>query len=401
MRILFVAMPGSVHTGRWIGQIVGEGWDLHLFPSIWQAPHPSLRDTTLHTAVVGRRGAESSPSLRVRGLWPFRRGAETVYWLANRSTAQRWLQPGRRLARLIHRLEPDVVHSLEFQGAGYLVLAARKHLGGRMPPWVATNWGSDVSLFGRLPAHRDRVRAVLNLCDFYSCETERDVGLARDLGLRAEVWPVVPNSGGFDLGRCVPFRSGAASTRRLVVLKGYQHFAGRALVGLRALSRCSDALRGFSVAIYSAAPEVALSAEIFAQETGIPVEIVPPCSHDDLLRLLGRARVYLGLSIADAIPTSLLEAMVMGAFPIQSGTSAACEWITDGESGLIVPPEDPDIVEAALRRALKDDALVDRAGSINAETALRRLDGASIRAQVVASYRRVVERPPSLPGGAA
>ena len=401
MRILFVAMPGSVHTARWIGQVAPEGWDLHLFPSVWQEPHPGLRDTTLHTLVVGSRGSESSPSLRVRGLWPFRRGAATVYWLANRSTAQRWLQPAHRLARLIRRLEPDLVHSLEFQGAGYLVLAAREHLGGRMPPWVATNWGSDVYLFGRLAAHRDRVRAILAGCDFYSCETERDVRLAHDLGLRGEVWPVVPNSGGFDLDRCDSLRSGAASTRRLVVLKGYQHFAGRALVGLRALARCTDALRGYTVAVYSAAPEVAVAAELFALQTGIPVELVPPCSHDDMLRLLGRARVYVGLSIADAIPTSLLEAMVMGAFPIQSDTSAAAEWIKDGESGLIVPPEDPDVIEAALRRALQDDALVDRAGSINLDTARRRLDSASIRARVVASYRKVVERPSGRPGGAA
>ena len=390
MRILFVAMPGSVHTARWLAQVDGAGWDVHLFPSLWQPPHPHLNDVTVHTVLVGRRGPDSPPGLRVRGVWPFRRGSETVYWLANRSTAQRWLRPAERLARLIRRLEPDVVHSLEFQGAGYLVLAARERLGGRMPPWVATNWGSDVYLFGRLAAHQDRVRAVLSQCDFYSCETQRDVRLAREIGLRGEVWPVVPNSGGLDLARCEPLRSGVASSRRLVVLKGYQHFAGRALVGLRALSRCADALRGYEVAVYSASPAVAMAAELFGAETGVPVAVVPPCSHEEMLRLFGRARVYLGLSIADAIPTSLLEAMVMGAFPIQSSTSGADEWITHGESGLIVPPEDPEEVEAALRRALSDDALVDRAGAINADTARRRLDSGSIREQVLSSYRRVV-----------
>ena len=44
----------------------------------------------------------------------------------------------------------------------------------------------------------------------------------------------------------------------------------------------------------------------------------------------------------------------MGALPIQSCTACADEWIVDGRSGLIVPPEDVDVIENALRRALTD-----------------------------------------------
>ena len=32
MRVLFVAMADSIHTARWIRQLQGQGWDLHLFP---------------------------------------------------------------------------------------------------------------------------------------------------------------------------------------------------------------------------------------------------------------------------------------------------------------------------------------------------------------------------------
>jgi len=111
-----------------------------------------------------------------------------------------------------------------------------------------------------------------------------------------------------------------------------------------------------------------------------------------MLRLFGRARVYIGLSISDAIPTSLLEAMVMGAFPIQSDTSGADEWIVPGESGLLVPPEEPEVIETAVRRALGDDLLVDGAARLNAETARGRLDHEVIRSQVVASYLKAAEQ---------
>jgi glycosyltransferase involved in cell wall biosynthesis len=96
-----------------------------------------------------------------------------------------------------------------------------------------------------------------------------------------------------------------------------------------------------------------------------------------------------GLSISDAISTSLLEAIVMGAFPIQSCTSCADEWIVDGESGFIVPSEDPEPVSAAIRRAISDDNLVDRAAEINGRTAESRLDENILRPQVIAMYEKV------------
>jgi glycosyltransferase involved in cell wall biosynthesis len=141
--------------------------------------------------------------------------------------------------------------------------------------------------------------------------------------------------------------------------------------------------------VYLADEDVKIAAELVSQTTGIPIEVIPYCPHEDMLRLFGRARVSIGLSISDAISTTLLEAMVMGSFPIQSCTSCADEWIVDGESGLIVPPEDPEPIAAAIRRAVSDDALVDRAAELNSKIAQERLDQAIIRPQVIAMYERI------------
>jgi glycosyltransferase involved in cell wall biosynthesis len=160
-------------------------------------------------------------------------------------------------------------------------------------------------------------------------------------------------------------------------------------MGLRAIELCADSLQGYRVAIYMASPEVKIAAELFSKKTGIPVELVPHCSHEEMMRLYGQARIYVGLSISDAISTSLLEAIVMGAFPIQSCTSCADEWIVDGESGFIVPAEDPEPVSAAIRRAISDDNLVNRAAEINGRTAESRLDENILRPQVIAMYEKV------------
>jgi glycosyltransferase involved in cell wall biosynthesis len=296
----------------------------------------------------------------------------------------------KRLARLIRRLRPDLVHSQEIQHGGYLALEAKKHLGGWFPTWIVTNWGSDIFFFGRMPEHASRIRAVLEACDYYSCECHRDVDLGRAFGFKGQVLPVLPNTGGFDLERVRQFRQpGATSTRRLILLKGYQGWVYRALVGLAALELCADVLNGFRVGIYLASPEVRQAAEKLSHSTGVPIDIFPFSPHEEILRLHGRARISIGLSIADAISTSFLEALVMGSFPIQSCTACASEWVRNGETGLIVPPEDPEEIAAAIRRAVTDDALVDRAAEQNARVVEERLDHRIIRQKIVQMYERL------------
>jgi len=59
---------------------------------------------------------------------------------------------------------------------------------------------------------------------------------------------------------------------------------------------------------------------------------------------------------------------------------------------LLVPPEDPVAIAAAIRRALSDDALVDRAAEINARITSERIDRTVIQPQVIAMYEKVVAR---------
>jgi hypothetical protein len=387
--ILLVAMANSIHTARWLAQVNDQEWDIHLFPSLPGAPaHAALEKVTVHHALHQQRittaRAQAGP-----GGESLARAMHALQQRVFTELLPNWRT--RQLARLIRRLRPGVVHSLEIQAAGYLTLAAKEILAGWFPPWIVTNWGSDIYLFGRVKEHQARIRKVLASCDYYSCECERDVALAREFGFAKTVLPVRPNSGGFELDELEPVRRRVpTAARKTIMLRGYQGWAGRALVGLRALERCRDALQGYSVVIYSAAAEVVMAAALFTNRTGIDTTILPAGTpHADILAHHARARISIALSISDAISTSLLEAMVMGSLPIQSSTACVDEWIEHGVGGLIVPPEDPDVVEAAIRTALSDNALVERAASVNWEVARSRLDGAALRRMAVDMYRGI------------
>jgi len=56
--------------------------------------------------------------------------------------------------------------------------------------------------------------------------------------------------------------------------------------------------------------------------------------------LLNQADIYVSTSLYDATSVSLLEALASGAFPVVTDIPANREWISDGESGFLLPSLD-------------------------------------------------------------
>jgi glycosyltransferase involved in cell wall biosynthesis len=384
-------MASSVHTARWIDQFADTGWDLHLFPATGFKPHALLRNVTFHGfRGPGRSGLDASVTQQ-GPLWPLPRGKGAGRAMSLIPPLRR----ERRVARLIRRLEPDIVHSMEIQHAGYVTLAARERIPEGFPPWVVSNWGSDTYYYAHLPEHNAQTRRVLSTCDYLFVECLRDLPLTTHLGFRGEALPVLPSGGGFDIDAVKSAGgSGLTSSRRIVMVKGYQDELGRALVALDALERCADLLDGYRVVVYLA-PE-AVKNRVAELSESLPIEVMPQTTHDEMLRLHSRARVSIGLSLSDGLSQSFLEAVIAGAFPIQSRTACADEWVEHGVSGLIVEPDDVNQVADALRLALTDDSLVDRAAAINDDRVRRDLGRQEVAQTAISAYERVVAPPETI-----
>jgi glycosyltransferase involved in cell wall biosynthesis len=189
-------------------------------------------------------------------------------------------------------------------------------------------------------------------------------------------------------------QEGTISSRRTILLKG-RHLddrVGRAMTAMDALERCQDLLTGYRIAISQASPAVAKKANTLNSTTALNIQVLPHLRYDNLLRIVGQSRAMLALTVNDGLPSILVEAMSLGAFPIHSDLEPIREWIRDGENGLLVPAEDPQAVAHALRRALKDDGLVDRAAKINARLVRDRLSEAVVRPRVIEMYEHVAEQ---------
>ncbi len=278
------------------------------------------------------------------------------------------------LAALIDQLQPHLIHSMEFQHASYLVLAAKDLVRGPMPRWLATNWGSDIYHFGKSPEHARQIRRLCKAIDLYSCECHRDLRLGREFGYRGPDLPVIPNSGGINIDRTTSLRGHQPpSKRKLIMVKGYDHFAGRAMTSLAVLERFTTELRDYTIVMFSVGARPRVRALELAASGTLDIKVVDWATHDEILHYFGQARLYLGISASDAISTSVLEAMVMGAFPVQTDTSCCTEWFIPDVSGFAVPVDDFEVICDRFQRALTDDALVDEAAPTNFEIIESRL----------------------------
>jgi hypothetical protein len=414
-------MHDSPHAARWIEMLGGFGFDVHVFPVKAASPHEKLRNLTVHVPVlaeesVGSRSqdwiargirlarlASENPakalirlkrkllapkapagdsSVEIRGFPvdaivgpasakadPVRLGREDE----SLETATRLHGP-EVLASLIQKLKPDLIHSMEFQHSAYLVLAARDHVADAFPGWLATNWGSDIFYFGRDPAHARQIRRVCEAIDLYSCECHRDLALGHSYGYRGPDLPVLPNSGGMDIGHILALRGATPpSQRKMIMVKGYDHFAGRAMISLAVLERFAESLRDYTIMLFSVGARPRERALELNAAGVLNIKVIDYATHDEILQHFAQARMYLGVSISDAISTSVLESMAMGAFPIQTNTSCCEEWFIHEKTGFAISPDDFEGICTRFEAALSDDALVDAAAIENFEIIKSRL----------------------------
>jgi len=78
--------------------------------------------------------------------------------------------------------------------------------------------------------------------------------------------------------------------------------------------------------------------------------------HDEFAVALRACDIFISVPSVDATAVSLLEAMSSGAPVIVSSLASAKEWVTDGDTGQVVPPRDESaLVEAMLRLGQDED----------------------------------------------
>jgi len=385
MRILFVATLFSPLAARWINQVTDLGWEVFCYGTS-NVIHPDFSNLKIYYP--------SWPLPHGRGRGKFRR----FFPKLARSLG---VDPPEQLAQLIARLKPDIVHSLKTQDEAYHVLDAARILGGKLPcTWIHSLWGSDIYRWGNHVDHVDRIRAVLSTSNYLMADNPRDIQLALDHGFVGEILGVFPGGGGYPIDNMQKYVRKLPSQRRIIAIKGYQaECGGQVLTALEAIKQCGAIFAGYHIVIHSAIgtyassrfEEVRAKATEASQICNVPIEFLPYSPPERIWELFGDSRVAIAVSNSDGTPNAMLEAMTMGAFPIQSDTGGLESWIESGINGFLIPFDNVKDITQAIVKAITDDELVDAAASLNTTKTRERLNRNTVKAQVEQLYTGIVK----------
>lgn len=75
---------------------------------------------------------------------------------------------------------------------------------------------------------------------------------------------------------------------------------------------------------------------------------------------LSRADIFLNTTNVDNAPVSVLEALACGLCVVSTSVGGMPDFVRDGDEGLLVPPNDPEAMAAAVRRLLNEPGLPGR-----------------------------------------
>ena len=239
--------------------------------------------------------------------------------------------------------------------------------------WEASQWGTRRPGWGGWLERRGEQPSLLR-ADVVACGSAQVAEQARRLGVRDDRLLITPTGVSFeDFSEVV---DGGPVRRRLGL-------DGRFVVGwvgsfrrFHALEQAVEAAAGVpgaTLLMVGDGPERP-RIEQLARERGVPATFTGTVPHEQLGSYVAAMDAAVVLAPRRApfhySPLKLAEYMAAGRAVVVPGIGQIGERVTDGVEGLVVPPDDPDALAAALRR-LRDDpaerAQLGRAARIAAE----------------------------------
>ena len=326
-------------------------------------------------------------------------GSASARTLGLRTLFRQWFGPLtiprsaalRKLRAFIREAQPDIVHAMRVPYEGMLTASAMKGV-SRPPKFIVSTWGNDFTLHApSTPLMRYYTRLTMSKVNALHADTERDVRLAREWGLsEGKSTLVVPGNGGV---RSDVFYQPKKPVKNPVIInprgvrpyvRNDSFFKAIPLV----LAKRSDARFVCS----SMQGETQVLQWIRELKIEHAVQLLPLVSHTEMGDIFRAAQIVVSPSMHDGTPNSLLEGMACGCFPVAGDLESIREWITHGQNGLLVDPNDPQSIADAILLGLDREDLRQDAAGLNAKMISARADY-GVNMERVEEFYKFVIRP--------
>jgi glycosyltransferase involved in cell wall biosynthesis len=160
---------------------------------------------------------------------------------------------------------------------------------------------------------------------------------------------------------------GLAADEPLLLCLARIHPEKGQIVLVKALSRLAS--RGIRLPLLLVGDGELGAVRLEAARLGVLGQLITPGSTNAPLRYLAAADLFVLPSLTESFPNALVEAMQIGLPCVASDVGGVSEILSDGVTGLLVPPGDPEALAQALAQLVTDRPLAARLG----EAAQRRV----------------------------
>lgn len=290
-------------------------------------------------------------------------------------------------------IQPDLVHSFEMQLSCLPILQVmEKHTSIK---WLFSSWGSDLFYPQHLGISRFLMNKSLKRTDYLITDCFRDFEIAKKNGFTNNFLGVFPGNGGtqYDSKLIHPI-----SVRKIILIKGYNNNIGKGIAIIKALTnKLLPLMKDYQLIVFGADSEIQNYVNDNNRFRQANIKIYPESEfieNSTLLKLMGESYIYIGNSMSDGLPNSLIEAMGMGAFPIQSNPgNATAELINDGQNGLLIQDAlNYNDIEVLLKRALLNPIMIEKAFKYNTTVIIDRYNREKNKIEIIKLYDAISKK---------
>ena len=374
MKILMVSMA-SIHFFRWTEQLKNSGHELYWI-DVYDSNTYVKKINFVHQTIGWRN------KIKYPGRYKVKEKLPRLDRFINRFN-QRRLEAV--VENKIKQIQPDAVHSFVMYSSCVPILKVME----KYPAikWIYSAWGNDLYYYQNISSYFEDMNKVLPRIDFMFSDCIRDFKIAKKHHFKGEFLGALPGGGGYELENYDTFIKPWAE-RKTILIKGYQHQFGRCNNVLEALQEIREEIKDFKVVVFAANEEVRKFVERPEFSNFKNLELKGLVSPEQVMKLMGESIIYIGNSISDGTPNTMLEAIIMEAFPIQSNPGGATsETIIDNLNGLLIKnPEDSSVIASTIKKALRDPEMLRTGVEYNNLKVKPVLKREYIKAQVLHAY---------------
>ena len=213
-----------------------------------------------------------------------------------------------------------------------------------------------------------RLRSALPLADAILAPTERTASVYRPFTeAEIKVSPYgIPDARS---GSNPPAEDSRSDSIQFLLLGSVEPRKGQDIF-LDAVASLPEAVRGAaSFRLLGRVMDPEFGARVSEKAAGLPnVTIDAECGHHGALEAIRQCDVLVCSSRDEALPVTILEALSLGRAVVSANVGGIGAALTDGQDALVVRPDDPKPLAAAIERIIKNPELVEQLGRNGRET---------------------------------